>query len=590
MNDKYHKKYLKYKNKYLKLMNKQFGGKPTAKKYSPLLPVPKNKIANVSKKTNVGSKETNVKSKETNVKPKETNVELKTKSTDESNADRNDNQLAKKSIERLRTQTLKEKKKKYVKNLDFIIETYNNNKCQGSDKINKTEWAKKNWEEKSKLVKWLNEIPFDAKWWEQKEKFEGHEEIRKWHSTEENGRILDTLPGPGLLKYISAGKVPKKEFCFSKYFIKDYLIDQLTESHEFLDEQNKILKFGICIKELESLEIILTAEVIAKLRSSISEEVSSKKSLVRILKKKVNDFFEKDPKLLVEDNIETIGDLIELIERFEELNVLGDFDLKSYKDRLLELEQDEKNKQLQLEQNISTLKEGMEDIKKQAEVKGLVEEIKKNGLDISKIEKLLTSSEFLEKIPQKINIESLITQKNDIDSLLELLENIEKLTKLNKKIGENAKADIEEILEEQLEEAINNLEWEEFKTKEKGWVEKIRENKKLFKEKEEKLFLKKEKLFLKKLETFEEENDIDTLVKNEKQKKGTGIIELDFLGPESMFSKIEEIKKNLKKKKEEKQKEQEMQKKMKDYEELSSKGKILYFYKLLDDFINSRVK
>ena len=517
--------------------------------------------------------------------------ESKAESTDESKADRNDNQLAKKSTEKLKTHTLKQKRKKYMENLDSIIESYNKNKCPRLvDAINKKNWVENNkmWNEKLKLVNWLNGFPFDAKWWEPLYgEIVGHQKIKTWHSTEEKIKILETLPGPGLLKYIAEAN---KEFCFREYFIKDYLIDQLTKSHEFLDEQNKILKFGICIKGLEGLKITLTAEEIATLRSSISEKVSSIEDLVQILKKKVKEFF-KDPELLVEANIETIGDLIKLIERAEKLNVLRDFNLESYKNRLLELEHNEENRLLQLEKNVLTLKEGMPGIKKQAEVKKLVEEIKKDGLDISKIEELLKRSEFLKEIPKQINIENLIKQKNDIDSLLELLvnENIKKLTELNEKIGEKAEANIEEILEKQLTEAINNLKWEEFdvedKAKEKNWVEKIETKKEI-----EELFKKKKTtLFLEKIATFEEEKNIDTLVKNEIQKKRTGIIELDLLGPGALLSQINKIKKNLKEKNEKEQREQKMQEKMKDYEELSSKDKILYFYKLLDDFINSRV-
>jgi len=503
--------------------------------------------------------------------------ESKAESTDESKADRNDNQLAKKSTEKLRTQTLKQKRKKYVENLDSIIESYNKNKCPNSAvTINKKDWAENNktWNKKLKLVNWLNGFPFDAKWWEPLyNMIKGHEEIGTWSSTKKKIKILETLPGPGLLKYIAE---ENKEFCFREYFIKDYLIDQLAQSHEFLDEQNKILKFGICIKGLEGLTITLTEEEKNRLKSSISEKVSSIKDLVQILKEKVKQFFEN----LEEDNIETIGDLIKLIESFEKLNVLGDFDLKSYKKRLSKLEQNKKNRQLQLEQNISTLKEGIPGIIKQAEIKKLVEEIKQKGLDISKIEELLKRSEFLEKNPKQINIENLIKKENDIDSLLELLENenIIKLRELNEKIGENAEADIEEILKEQLKKAINNLTWEEFngegKKKERDWVIKIGENekiKKLFKE-------KKTTLFLKKIATFEDEKDIEALENNEK-KRDTGIIELDFWSPRSIFSQINKIKIELK-----------MQKKMKGYEELSSKDKILHFYQLLDDFINSRVK
>ena len=478
--------------------------------------------------------------------------ESKAENTDESKADRNDNQLAKKSTEKFRTQILKQKKKKYVKNLDSIIESYNNNKCpiRSVDSINKKDWVENNkkWNEKLKLVNWLNEFPFDAKWWKPLySEIVGHEEMKIWHSTEEKRKILETPQMSKLLTYIAK---TNEGFCFRESFIKDYLIDQLVQTHEFLDEQNKILKFGICIKGFEGLTIPLTEEEKYGLKSSISEKVSSIKNLVQILKEKVKEFFE-NLKLLEEDNIEIIDDLIKIIERFEELNVLGDFDLKSYKDRLLELEKNEKNRLLKLEQNVLTLKEGIPGIIKQEAVKKLVEEIKKYGLDISKIEKLLNSSEFLETNPEKIDIESLI-EKNDIDSLLELLgnKNIKNLTELNKKIGETAEADIEKILKEQLERAINNLKWGEFedKAKEKEWVIKIGKNEEI-----KELFLKKkEKLFLEKIATFEEEEDIEALIIKEGQYKSADIIKLNLLGgiiEGTLPSQINKIKIELKKKK-----------------------------------------
>ncbi len=80
-------------------------------------------------------------------------------------------------------------------------------------------------------------------------------------------------------------------------------------------------------------------------------------------------------------------------------------------------------------------------------------------------------------------------------------------------------------------------------------------------------------------------SEIDDIELTIEQLKGLKNLELDFTNIDTDKDKKKTNLKTLSR-----QKDQEIKQKMKEYEELSLKRKILYFYQLLDDFINRRVK